>query len=170
MNRTYLNFLVNAGKLASASLLVLFTQNALHCCPLPGSREGLDTCSFRRTTVSVSEFNYKFIHSQQTRFPKQTNYGLTKTGLVTGGDLLQIRQRPLTKKGFIVINTTHLNSVSWCHVTGWLGICVHKKFHMEPNKMTRTCTLKWKIALWHLWHELKYPQMPLPSDLHAQNT
>lgn len=49
---------------------------------------------------------------KQTRFPKQTNYGLTKTGLVTGGDLLQIRQRPLTKKGFIVINTTHLNSVS----------------------------------------------------------
>lgn len=37
---------------------------------------------------------------KQTRFPKQTNYGLTKTGLVTGGDLLQIRQ------------TTHLNSVS----------------------------------------------------------
>lgn len=33
---------------------------------------------------------------KQTRFPKQTNYGLTKTGLVTGGDLLQIRQRPLT--------------------------------------------------------------------------
>lgn len=107
---------------------------------------------------------------KQTRFPKQMNYGVTKTGQVTGGDLLQLRQRQLTKKGFIVINTTHLNSISWCHVIGWSGICVHKKFHKEPNKMTRTCTLKWKIALWHLWHELKNPQMPLPSDLQAQNT